>query len=90
MTIMGRGHRFTEIDYQREYYGRMAAEAALGYRDRPATRNQIESLRQLADRIGIRVYIGECLTAEQASRELATLTLVLHWIESQHRECSGQ
>lgn len=90
MSIMGRGHRFTEIDYRREHYGRMAAETALEYRNRPATRNQIESLQILADKIGITVYIGERLTAEQASRELATLTLVLHWIESQHRECAGQ
>ena len=90
MSIMGREQRFTDTDYQREHYGRMVAEAALAYQNRPATRNQIESLQILADKIGIIVYTGEHLTAEQASRELATLTLVLHWIDSQHRECVGQ
>jgi len=78
----------TENEYQREYYDRMAAETALEHRNRPATRNQIESLQILAGKIGITVYVGKYLTAEQASRELATLTLVLHWIESQHRECA--
>jgi len=80
----------TESDYQREYYGRMAAETALGLQNRPATSNQLESLRILADVIGIPIYRGERLTADQASRELITLTSVLHRMESSRQECAGQ
>ncbi len=79
----------TESDYRRELYGRMATEAALVRQNRPATRNQIESLEEFADRIGIDVYVGEYLTSEQASLELATLIRVLHRMESIRQECAG-
>lgn len=80
----------TESDYQHECYRRLAAETALENQNRPATKEQIESLQILADRIGIYVYVGERLTAEQASLELATLTRVRHRMESIRQECASQ
>lgn len=80
---------FTESFFEREYYRRLAAETALQNQNRPATREQIESLQILAERIGIYVYVGKYLTAEQASIELATLAQVIHRMESWRQEPAG-
>lgn len=72
--------------YKRSECKRMAAESALDHAHRPATSNQVESLRILADAIGVRLIHADHLTANQASHELAILTTMLHQLRSRWLE----